>query len=181
MLNINLISVIGAIAVTSSVIMNYFNNAKPVWENIIKQQEIVNSESKRYGEKLRSLEETVMKQWEYAFESVGNSDRVSLAKRLNIQGTSLIPRYDVPGITANESIVSSIGGNQVSLGLRKVCFGQGKAGYQADGRSINSVLAAMRELESKPGIDFDQFTISSSNSGLNVNFYDLCVYLKDEV
>lgn len=181
MLNLKLVSVIGAVLVSSSIAVNYFQAVKPVWEHAIKQQTVINSESKRYGEKLRSLENTVMKQWELAYSDVGDSDRVSLSKKLNIRGTELTPSQDVPGITANESIVNNIGGIQVSLGLRKVCFGQGNSGYEAQGKSINSVVSAMRQLEKRAGTDFDQFTITSTKSGLNVNFYDLCVYLKEDV
>ena len=179
MLNLKLVSVIGALLVTSSIAINYIQTVKPVWESAIKQQTVINSESKRFGEKLRSLEDTVMKEWDTAYGIVGDSDRVSLSKKLNIRGTALIPTQDVPGITANESIVNNIGGIQVSLGLRKVCFGQGNSGYEAQGQSINSVVLAMRQLEQRAGTDFDQFTITSTKAGLNVNFYDLCVYLKE--
>tara|TARA_Y100000782_G_scaffold115246_1_gene156193 strand:+ start:945 stop:1496 length:552 start_codon:yes stop_codon:yes gene_type:complete len=181
MRNIHLVTLICSVFITVSVIFNYISNVKPSWDALIKQQKTINSESKRYGEKLRSLEQTVMSEWESAYQSVGNSDRVSLSKQLNIHNTALKPFHDVPSITANESIVNTIGGMQVNLGLRKVCFGQGVSGYVATGQSINSVVSAMRTLEKNTGTDFDQFTITSSKNGLKVNFYDLCVYLKDGV
>lgn len=179
MVNIRVLIIVSGLLVSVSMVSNYINNIKPQWESLIKQQAAINSESKRYSDKLRSLEKTVMAQWESAYESVGDSDRFSLSKQLNIKGTSLIPSKDVPNIKKNESIVSEIGGVQVPLGLRKVCFGQGYAGYEAKGQSIGSVVSAMREIEQRAGTDFDQYTVTSIDNGLKVNFYDLCVYLKE--
>lgn len=179
MVNIRVFIILAGLLVSASMVADYINNIKPVWESLIKQQTAINSESKRYSDKLRSLEQTVMAQWEGAYESVGDSDRFSLSKQLNIKGTSLIPTRDVPNITKNESIVSTIGGVQVPLGLRKVCFGQSYAGYEAKGQSIGSVVAAMREIEQRAGTDFDQYTVTSIANGIKVNFYDLCVYLKE--
>ena len=179
MVNIRLLVILAGLVLSTSMMVNYINNIKPVWEGLIKQQAAINSESKRYSDKLRSLEQTVMAQWESAYENVGDSDRVSLSKQLNVKGTSLIPTRDVPNITKNESIVSTIGGAQVPLGLRKVCFGQGYAGYEARGHSIGSVVSAMRDIEQRAGTDFDQYTVTSIENGIKVNFYDLCVYLKE--
>lgn len=179
MVNIRVFIILAGLLVSISIVANYIKNIKPVWEGLIKQQAAINSESKRYSDKLHSLEQTVMSQWEGAYDSVGDSDRVSLSKQLNIKSTSLIPTRDVPNISKNESIVSTIGGAQVPLGLRKVCFGQGYAGYEAKGQSIGLVVSAMREIEQRAGTDFDQYTVTSIENGIKVNFYDLCVYLKE--
>lgn len=170
---------VGAGIISASFLVR-FTEAQDIWQSKIAQQQAIVKEAKRYDEKLTSLENTVMKQWAKAYDSMGHSDRVSLARRLNIQGTALVPYEDVPSISMNESLLHQIGSGSVSLGLRKVCFGRGSAGYSAGARSVNSMVAAMRSLEEQASIDFDSFTITTDRRGLTATFYDLCIYLKEQ-
>jgi len=150
-----------------------------MWDSKIQRQSVVVTEAEVYGQKLHALEGTIMQSWDKSFQELGNSDRVTLSRLLNIQGTALIPFSDVPQINSNERVVHQIGGQSVLLGLRKVCFGQGASGYSAKSHSFVNTIAAMKNLERQAAVDFDRFTISFDNQGLIINFYDLCLSMKE--